>query len=91
MELAIEKLTEFNRMISAKELAYVLFVSEDTVRRYWQRGIIPGYCGTHFGDVIRFDPRGIQHWLMNGELPSGFQRHPAFNDLIEVVAVDVEE
>jgi excisionase family DNA binding protein len=91
MELAAEKLDEFERLMSVEELAQLLSVSEDTIRRYWRRNIIPTSCGRKFGDILRFDPQEIKHWLMEGELPNGFERHPAFNDLIEVTGMDKED
>jgi len=91
MELAAEKLDEFQRLMSVEELAQLLGVSEDTIRRYWRRNIIPTACGRKFGDILRFDPRQIKNWLMEGELPSGFERHPAFNDLIEITAMEKED
>ena len=90
MLLAIEKLQEFERLMTAQELAQLMGVSEDTIVRYWQRNIIPQSCGRKFGAMIRFDPKSISDWLMNGELPRGYQRHPAFNDLVEVTGTEEE-
>lgn len=91
MELTAEKLDEFDRLMTVEELAWFLSVSEDTIRRYWRRNIIPTACGRKFGDILRFDPQGIKKWLEEGELPNGFERHPYFTDLIEITAVDRED
>jgi excisionase family DNA binding protein len=77
MELVVEKLNEFRRLMTVEELAQLLRVSEDTIRRYWRRNIIPSTCGRKFGDILRFDPQEIKHWLIESGFPAGFNQNLA--------------
>jgi excisionase family DNA binding protein len=46
--------------MTVTEVAQLLQVSEQTLYRYAQRGLIPVL---RFGDVVRFDPTQIADWL----------------------------
>jgi excisionase family DNA binding protein len=90
MRLATEKLPQLERYMTVDEVSQLLYVSRDTVVRYWKRNVIPSNCGIQMGDVIRFDPRAVSDWLLNGELPEHLHRHPGFPDTV-IVDDDLRE
>ena len=84
MELVSKKLGEMDRLMTTSELGTLMGVKTATVLWWWKRGIIPASCGRRIGTEIRFDPLSIRTWLLEGELPNGFERHPAWPDDIYV-------
>jgi excisionase family DNA binding protein len=47
-------------VMTVVEVAKLLQISEQTVYRYAQRGLIPAL---HFGDIVRFEPTQVADWL----------------------------
>lgn len=66
-----EQMLAFGRALSVKELAKLLNVSEDTITRYCDRGIIPGI---KFGELRRFDPVALAKWYEESENKTGGQQ-----------------
>lgn len=63
MECTIaQQLSDRDSLLSVQEVALLLNISEDTVTRYHERGILPGLT---FGSLRRFDPRVLGKWLQS--------------------------
>jgi excisionase family DNA binding protein len=56
----VEQLRSRKHALTVKELAELLSLDEETVRRYVRRGHIPYF---KVGETIRFDPQQVANWL----------------------------
>ena len=55
-----ERIASFRRGMKARELADILGVSEKTIFRQTQKGLIPSY---RVGTAVRYDPKLVTEWF----------------------------